>query len=88
MLTAVCWLPQQGNLGRDDVEIAVDAQPVALDGQIEVLLRGLDGDILLRDFSGENPQGGEIVFHLLEGRQARFAGNWPRWRGSWPRLAR
>ncbi len=60
---------QQGNLGGDDVEVAVDAQSVAFDGEFQVALRGFDGDFLLRVFGVQNSQGGDVVFHLLEGRQ-------------------
>ncbi len=50
-------IAEKCRLGRDHVEVGVDAEAVAVRGQIEAALRGLDGRVLLLNFLGKNAQG-------------------------------
>jgi hypothetical protein len=44
-------------LGGNDVEVGVDAEAVAVRGQLKAALRGLDGGVLFLNFLGKDAQG-------------------------------
>ena len=57
---------EERGLGGDDVEVGIDAEAIAIGGKFEAALGGLDGDILLLNFFGEDAEGGQVVLDLLE----------------------
>ena len=59
-------LDQRG-LGGQHFKIAGDAAFVALVGEIEGVLRGVDGVLLDAGFLFQDAQAGELVFHVVEG---------------------
>jgi len=70
-VSAVRWLDR---LRGDDVEVRINAEPVAIHLQGEGLLRRCHRILLLPPLLREDPQGGEVVLHLLETRSAPSAG--------------
>ena len=58
---------EQGGLGGDDVEVAVNAELITVEGEVEIFLRGIDGNLLLLDFGLEDTQLDEIILHILKG---------------------
>ena len=64
---------QVAGLGDDDVEVAVNAELVAVGGEVQVPERGLGRGVLLHDLFLENAQGGKVVFHGLESAQDGLA---------------
>ena len=68
-VSAVRWLDR---LRGDDVEVRIDAEPVAIHLQREGLLGRRHRILLLPPLLREDPQGGEVVLHLLERCQHRL----------------
>jgi len=64
---------EQRGLRGNHVEIRIDAEAVAVCGEVQTSLRGLDGGVLLLDFLGKNAQGSKVVLNLLEGNQDGLA---------------
>ena len=59
-------IAKERRLGRNDVEVRIDAKAVAIGGQVKASLCGRDRDVLLLNFLGENPEAGKIILHLLK----------------------
>src|SRR5271157_5793648 len=66
-------IAEERGLGGNNVEVGVDAEAVAVRGQLEAALRGLDGRVLFLNFLRKNAQGREIVLDLLKRGQDRAA---------------
>ncbi len=66
-------IAKECGLGRNDVEVGVDAEAVAVGGQLQAALGGLDRDVLFLNFLGKNAQAGKIILDLLKRGQDRVA---------------
>src|SRR5271157_3171020 len=66
-------IAEERGLGGNNVEVGVDAEAVAVRGQLEAALRGLDGRVLFLNFLRKNAQGREIILDLFKRGQDRAA---------------
>src|ERR1017187_10650545 len=73
-------IAKECGLGRNDVEVGVDAQAVPVCGQLQAALGGHDRRVLFLNFLGENAQEGEIILDLLE----RVSWKWVRYAAAYP----
>lgn len=66
-------IAEKRGLGGDHVEVRINSQFVAVRRDLQISFCRRHSSVLLLYFSRENSQRGEIIFHLLKGRQHRLA---------------
>ncbi len=64
---------EQSGLGGDDVEVRVEAGLVAVLGDGEIALGGVDGEVFAGDLVGGDADRGDVVLNLLEGGENGLA---------------
>ncbi len=60
---------KQRGLGRDDVHVGIDARLIPAHFEIQIFFSGFHGIPLYLELSGQDANLGEVILHLLEGRQ-------------------